>query len=50
MPGLALQSDLFEACGLQELVESALDGYSVTVFAFGQTGGNSTVYLEMGSA
>lgn len=33
-----LQAELFETCGMQELVEAALDGYSVTVFAFGQTG------------
>jgi hypothetical protein len=34
--------ELFEACGLAELVEAALDGYSVTVFAFGQTGSGKT--------
>jgi hypothetical protein len=33
-----LQEELFETCGMQELVEAALDGYSVTIFAFGQTG------------
>lgn len=37
-PSPNTQVELFEVCGLQELVESALAGYSVTVFAFGQTG------------
>ena len=40
--GNHLQSELFDTCGIQELVEAALDGYSVTIFAFGQTGSGKT--------
>jgi len=41
VPCFAVQAELFETCGMHELVEAALDGYAVTVFAFGQTGGQS---------
>ena len=37
-----MQAELFETCGMQELVDAALDGYSVTIFAFGQTGSGKT--------
>lgn len=40
--GSTTQAQLFDVCGLQELVEAALDGYSVTIFAFGQTGSGKT--------
>ncbi|MEW5320487.1 MAG: hypothetical protein WDW38_011556 [Sanguina aurantia] len=42
LPGATTQAELFETCGMAELVEAALDGYSVTVFAFGQTGSGKT--------
>ncbi|GFR41524.1 hypothetical protein Agub_g2220 [Astrephomene gubernaculifera] len=42
LAGNTTQEDLFEICGLQELVEAALDGYCVTIFAFGQTGSGKT--------
>ncbi|GAX75527.1 hypothetical protein CEUSTIGMA_g2970.t1 [Chlamydomonas eustigma] len=42
LPGNVTQSELFETCGMQELVEAALDGYCVTIFAFGQTGSGKT--------
>ncbi|GIL67866.1 hypothetical protein Vafri_21146 [Volvox africanus] len=42
LPGNTTQEELYETCGLQELVEAALDGYCVTVFAFGQTGSGKT--------
>lgn len=35
---LALQEDIAQVCNIPELVDAALDGYCVTVFAFGQTG------------
>ncbi|CAK0788298.1 unnamed protein product, partial [Prorocentrum cordatum] len=38
MPGT--QEDVFADC--KELVQSVLDGYNVTVFAYGQTGGGKT--------
>ena len=37
-----MQTDLFETCAMQELVDAALDGYSVTIFAFGQVGGRES--------
>eukprot|EP00195_Chlamydomonas_chlamydogama_P013464 CAMPEP_0202909328 /NCGR_PEP_ID=MMETSP1392-20130828/49024_1 /ASSEMBLY_ACC=CAM_ASM_000868 /TAXON_ID=225041 /ORGANISM="Chlamydomonas chlamydogama, Strain SAG 11-48b" /LENGTH=1054 /DNA_ID=CAMNT_0049599039 /DNA_START=77 /DNA_END=3241 /DNA_ORIENTATION=+ len=42
LTGSTSQDELFELCGMQELVEAALNGYSVTVFAFGQTGSGKT--------
>lgn len=38
----ASQMDVFEACKIRELMDSALEGYAVTVFAFGQTGAGKT--------
>ncbi|KAJ3023049.1 Kinesin- protein 12 [Thoreauomyces humboldtii] len=32
------QTDVFEQCGVKDLVDKALEGYATTVFAFGQTG------------
>ena len=37
-----LQDNVFDKCGVHELIESALDGYSATVFAYGQTGSGKT--------
>lgn len=37
-----LQAQLFNVCGIDELVEAAVDGYCCTVFAFGQTGSGKT--------
>mmetsp|Transcript_24646 Transcript_24646/g.67171 ORF Transcript_24646/g.67171 Transcript_24646/m.67171 type:complete len:806 (+) Transcript_24646:283-2700(+) len=42
LPGKTTQAELFETCGMHELVEAALDGYAVTIFAFGQTGSGKT--------
>eukprot|EP00232_Nephroselmis_pyriformis_P019793 CAMPEP_0182887266 /NCGR_PEP_ID=MMETSP0034_2-20130328/20720_1 /TAXON_ID=156128 /ORGANISM="Nephroselmis pyriformis, Strain CCMP717" /LENGTH=441 /DNA_ID=CAMNT_0025020625 /DNA_START=24 /DNA_END=1345 /DNA_ORIENTATION=+ len=36
------QEEVYAACHLNSLVDAALDGYSVTVFAFGQTGAGKT--------
>eukprot|EP01083_Nonionella_stella_P215961 776852_1 len=36
------QNTFFENCGLLRLIDSALDGYSTTVFAYGQTGSGKT--------
>merc|ERR1719326_1800839 len=38
MPGT--QEEVFEDC--QDLVQSAADGYNVTIFAYGQTGAGKT--------
>jgi Cdc6-like AAA superfamily ATPase len=34
--------EVFSACGVNEILDSALDGYSATVFAYGQTGSGKT--------
>lgn len=33
---------MFHRSGICELIDSALDGYSATVFAYGQTGSGKT--------
>lgn len=39
---------VFQKCGVHELINSALDGYSATIFAYGQTGSGKT-YTMMGN-
>ena len=41
------QEDVFFNCSIDKLIDSALDGYSVTIFAYGQTGSGKT-YTIMG--
>ena len=41
------QAEVFQACGVHELINSALEGYSATIFAYGQTGSGKT-YTMMG--
>jgi hypothetical protein len=36
------QSEVFERCGIRELLDSCVNGYSSTVFAYGQTGSGKT--------
>ena len=36
------QEDIFFKCSIDKLIDSALDGYSVTIFAYGQTGSGKT--------
>ena len=36
------QENFFNECGIQQLLDSALDGYAATVFAYGQTGSGKT--------
>lgn len=36
------QEDVFNKCGVHELIDAALEGYSATVFAYGQTGSGKT--------
>ena len=40
--------ELFSKCGVNELIDSALEGYAATIFAYGQTGSGKT-YTMMGS-
>jgi Cdc6-like AAA superfamily ATPase len=40
--------DVFQKCGVHELIDSALEGYSTTIFAYGQTGSGKT-YTMMGN-
>jgi hypothetical protein len=41
------QEDIFYHCSINKLIDSAMDGYSVTIFAYGQTGSGKT-YTIMG--
>ena len=43
----ARQAEVFQCCGVHELINSALEGYSATIFAYGQTGSGKT-YTMMG--
>ncbi len=36
------QSEMFERCGIRDLLDSCVNGYSSTVFAYGQTGSGKT--------
>ena len=38
---LMLQADVLRACGVSQLLDAALAGYNVTIFAYGQTVGIS---------
>ena len=40
------QSEVFQRCGVNSLIESALDGYSATIFAYGQTGSGKTYTMS----
>jgi hypothetical protein len=39
-PGTS-QADVMALCGIQQLLDAALAGYHVTIFAYGQTGEQS---------
>ena len=40
------QMDVFQMCGVHELINSALDGYAATIFAYGQTGSGKTYTMS----
>jgi hypothetical protein len=40
------QQEFFERCGILDLIEAALAGYTSTVFAFGQTGSGKTFTMS----
>jgi len=40
------QEQLFQSCGLPELLEAALDGFSVSVLAYGPTGAGKTYTMS----
>lgn len=44
--GQASQDEMYAACEMSALVRAALDGYQVTVFAFGQTGAGKTYTIS----
>ena len=41
-----LQADVFNMCGVYQLIDSALEGYSATIFAYGQTGSGKTYTMS----
>lgn len=43
---LASQAQIFESSGVKEYIESALQGFSSTVFAYGQTGSGKTYSMS----
>lgn len=47
LPENTTQTEVFQKCGVNELIDSALMGYSATIFAYGQTGSGKT-YTMMG--
>lgn len=42
----ATQKDVFEHCGIEEMVDLALSGYSTTCICYGQTGSGKTHTLS----
>ena len=46
LSGQASQDEMYAACEMSALVRAALDGYQVTVFAFGQTGAGKTYTIS----
>ena len=40
--------EVFSTCGVPDILDSALDGYSATIFAYGQTGSGKT-YTMLGN-
>ena len=40
------QSQVFQRCKVNEMIDSALDGYSATIFAYGQTGSGKTYTMS----
>jgi len=36
------QDQVFERCNISDLIDSAMEGYSATIFAYGQTGSGKT--------
>ncbi len=42
LPCETTQDQVFETCGIGNLIDSAMDGYSATIFAYGQTGSGKT--------
>ena len=47
LPEQTTQQEVFQVCAVNELIDSALEGYSATMFAYGQTGSGKT-YTMMG--
>jgi predicted metalloprotease with PDZ domain len=47
LPDSTTQMDVFSKCGVNELIDSALEGYATTILAYGQTGSGKT-YTMMG--
>lgn len=47
LPESTKQMEVFQKCGVHELIDSALEGYATTILAYGQTGSGKT-YTMMG--
>lgn len=42
LPESTSQMEVFQKCGVNELIDSALEGYATTILAYGQTGSGKT--------
>lgn len=42
----ASQDDLYQQCGIEHMIEKALQGYHATIFAYGQTGSGKTYTMH----
>jgi chromosomal replication initiation ATPase DnaA len=40
------QEELFQQCGVEEMISKALEGYHSTIFAYGQTGSGKTYTMQ----
>lgn len=40
------QDEVFGQCGVEEMINKALDGYHSTIFAYGQTGSGKTFTMQ----
>eukprot|EP00697_Spironema_sp_BW2_P012623 gnl/Spiro4/29223_TR14293_c0_g1_i1.p1 gnl/Spiro4/29223_TR14293_c0_g1~~gnl/Spiro4/29223_TR14293_c0_g1_i1.p1 ORF type:complete len:657 (+),score=-29.84 gnl/Spiro4/29223_TR14293_c0_g1_i1:112-1971(+) len=46
LPERTNQTEAFNRCGVSQLIDSALDGYSATILAYGQTGSGKTYTMS----
>jgi kinesin family member 12 len=42
LPETTSQENVFENCNINDFIDSAMEGYSATIFAYGQTGSGKT--------
>jgi kinesin family protein 4/21/27 len=40
------QDDVYDTCGIDEMIVKAIEGYHSTIFAYGQTGSGKTFTMQ----